>query len=587
MRCRLTGAPRWKYTFANIVYITDETSTHEITSYVLPIEIHPVPIDDLTRLDHYRLKNKLDSCPALCSSHTVLVVDMSGSMRTSDLDNGLLRGTDVVSVIEMRDEAEVVFSREPITNHFFNALLERKTKSKPASHGNYINALEEAQRLFEVDEDNDTCALLLIFMSDGKPSDKIPRGGGSVQDILSDKVESMALDYGNRFTLGTVGFAKSQDFTVLDCMAKEATNNGSTGIFLKSESCAIALSRSISRLTASLSLTRTRLSSLGHAGSTAGRKLRQIAREAFQQDVTQLSSTGWEAYWSPSKNCWNAYPVKEPIAQFVIRKNAFGEGAERIVHQVVETDNKGRILGKMFVAKDSRFIQEGQTSKTAFHQVFCDTQLRAADLAAKFNAELAVRSQSKKLAQIKFLDCYVYLFKDNGQLRGLLVEKMLDDKKYKKWNGNDGSVANMKTPSENVNLEELFENLRITPASVQTSPLAPRVLGSQERRRVTFNAAIPSKIGENHADFPQAFSHWTYYHTKREFLVCDLQGVLDTTVTPPVFEFTDPAIHCATNKKGQERKFGRTDRGKFGITDFFKTHKCNEICALMGLPSDS
>ena len=32
---------RYKYTFAGIVYITDETSTHEITSWVLPLPIKP------------------------------------------------------------------------------------------------------------------------------------------------------------------------------------------------------------------------------------------------------------------------------------------------------------------------------------------------------------------------------------------------------------------------------------------------------------------------------------------------------------------------------------------------------------------
>lgn len=36
--CPLTGRPRWKYTFVNIVCITDETSTKEVTSYLLSAE---------------------------------------------------------------------------------------------------------------------------------------------------------------------------------------------------------------------------------------------------------------------------------------------------------------------------------------------------------------------------------------------------------------------------------------------------------------------------------------------------------------------------------------------------------------------
>ncbi|KAJ3052327.1 hypothetical protein HDU99_008203, partial [Rhizoclosmatium hyalinum] len=348
MPCRRTGAKRWKFTFANIVYITDETCTQEITSYVQAIDIQPLPVDTFAELDHDRLQRKLDAHPELCSSHTVLVVDMSGSMKTSDVDNfrtradavygtlaldfvgaqldqGLLRGTDVVSVIEMRDEAEVVLEREPITNVLFNKLIERRTKSKPASHGNYVNAFKAAQELFEVDEYNETCALLLIFLSDGKPSDQVTKySGQSVQDLISTRIASMALDFGNRLILGTVGFAKDQDFSVLDQMAKDATHFGSTGIFMKSESCAVALSRSISKLTSSLSLTRTRLSSLGHAGTYRG-KLRQVEKESFEHDIGKLSSHGWHIYkgmnvysarWSPNEKDWNYYPLKAPIAGF-------------------------------------------------------------------------------------------------------------------------------------------------------------------------------------------------------------------------------------------------------------------------------
>ncbi len=35
----------WKYTFANIVYITDETSRIEITSWILPTVIEPITLE--------------------------------------------------------------------------------------------------------------------------------------------------------------------------------------------------------------------------------------------------------------------------------------------------------------------------------------------------------------------------------------------------------------------------------------------------------------------------------------------------------------------------------------------------------------
>jgi hypothetical protein len=39
------GFLTWKYTFANIVYITDDTSKIEITSWLLPTDIEPIPLE--------------------------------------------------------------------------------------------------------------------------------------------------------------------------------------------------------------------------------------------------------------------------------------------------------------------------------------------------------------------------------------------------------------------------------------------------------------------------------------------------------------------------------------------------------------
>ena len=49
-----------------------------------------------------------------------------------------------------------------------------------------------------------------------------------------------------------------------------------------------------------------------------------------------------------------------------------------------------------------------------------------------------------------------------------------------------------------------------------------------------------------------------------------------------MFRLTDPCIH--SNRRG---KFGRTDHGKGGHTNFFKTHKCNAACKLLGIDQQS
>ena len=60
-------------------------------------------------------------------------------------------------------------------------------------------------------------------------------------------------------------------------------------------------------------------------------------------------------------------------------------------------------------------------------------------------------------------------------------------------------------------------------------------------------------------------------------MVCDLQGVLETDCSPPVYKLTDPVIHYSSSR-GRTNVFGRTDRGKKGINSFFRTHKCSELC---------
>ena len=83
------------------------------------------------------------------------------------------------------------------------------------------------------------------------------------------------------------------------------------------------------------------------------------------------------------------------------------------------------------------------------------------------------------------------------------------------------------------------------------------------------------------AGIPQAFSCFSYHHSGKRFLVCDLQGVLDVNSSPPCFELTDPVIHDRS-MTGRRGVFGRTDRGLKGIDNFYETHQCTELCrALM------
>ncbi|KAL7524552.1 hypothetical protein ACHAXR_001550, partial [Thalassiosira sp. AJA248-18] len=58
----------------------------------------------------------------------------------------------------------------------------------------------------------------------------------------------------------------------------------------------------------------------------------------------------------------------------------------------------------------------------------------------------------------------------------------------------------------------------------------------------------------------------------------EVSGVLDTNVSPPVFELTDPAIHY--KERTQRVDFGRTYCGEDGIENIFQSHKCSALCRM-------
>ena len=193
-----------RFTYANVVYITDSTCRYEITSWKEHIEIEPAKITPEMLSRHEHRKKILREDPAMCATHLVLVVDQSGSMKKADAPGfrnrskaayGIIAleliaeqlglqgddfALDVVSLIEMRDTASVIFRREPLDWVLFNKLLQRQEEAEPMSHGNYVPALEAARDLILSEAamleaaELDQVAVKLVFLSDGRPSDGWP-----------------------------------------------------------------------------------------------------------------------------------------------------------------------------------------------------------------------------------------------------------------------------------------------------------------------------------------------------------------------------------------------------------------------------
>jgi hypothetical protein len=104
---------------------------------------------------------------------------------------------DAVSLVEFNDLAQVTFVLQPSTNELYDKLVRRISGAEPSSHGNYLPALKAAEELLEPDALNADCTAVLMFLSDGRPSDAATCYGMSresrdkLEEILASKVEAL------------------------------------------------------------------------------------------------------------------------------------------------------------------------------------------------------------------------------------------------------------------------------------------------------------------------------------------------------------------------------------------------------------
>lgn len=70
-----------------------------------------------------------------------------------------------------------------------------------------------------------------------------------------------------------------------------------------------------------------------------------------------------------------------------------------------------------------------------------------------------------------------------------------------------------------------------------------------------------------------AFSHWTYDITDGFLMIADFQGLERNSH----YILSDSAIYC------KEETSGLTTLGGVGIMQFFKSHRCGQVCRDMGL----
>ena len=153
----------------------------------------------------------------------------------------------------------------------------------------------------------------------------------------------------------------------------------------------------------------------------------------------------------------------------------------------------------------------------------------------------------RSLPTIEILECSVYVIEHPQMSRvGLLVEKILDinNFKCKKWNSNNGFMDG-REESETLEIKndiDIGEDI-IEECDEEDDSDVEDCVSDDEEESLGGDHNHDGDFSFDLADVPQAFSCFTYHYTKRRVLACDLHGILDTSVTPPVFRMTDPVVH--------------------------------------------
>jgi len=264
-----------------------------VTAYPSPLPEYDV---DFSSMDgHEKAKRLLLEKPELSTSHTILVLDNSGSMLGKKNDVHLYRdsqnaafsmtalelvaeqlfnktavNSDMISLIKFGETPSVEFSREPIGWPVYNKILAHRNKDSyhgrqtaPAideilARSNYLPALESASRLLE-DGHHDACALSIFFFSDGRSTDHTKLGITAEESYrrMKEVVTSMASRFKDALSINMVGLGDAHDeFAPLKEMANAATAAGAKGSFERCEKTANSISSAISSMVTSTTETR-------------------------------------------------------------------------------------------------------------------------------------------------------------------------------------------------------------------------------------------------------------------------------------------------------------------------------------------
>lgn len=360
----IRGETRWKFEFGNITYITDETCTKEVTSYKNPVHIEKATITDAMIIQHNEVMKILETQPELCTTHSIIIIDQSGSMNKCDVDGFKTRSDasystlalnyiaeqlyerqdeamiDVVTIIEMRDEGSIFLEKHPLNWILFNKILGRQKTAKPSSHGNYSKSLQVAAALIMKElsllqlDLNDLPAFYIVLLSDGKPSDEANHI--SKEQRLSIII-TLSMYLKSKLTMIGIGVgAMDNDFqeisTLVDIVKMIGSKNSH---FIHAGLSAQTICKTFSSLATSLTTTRTKLLESNN-NKPKVEKQYVMSEKGIKYAPTHIYSFDVTRHFYDHRNIGCRYPwrqvnmINKRATGFEITQQPFARGAERL-----------------------------------------------------------------------------------------------------------------------------------------------------------------------------------------------------------------------------------------------------------------
>ena len=183
----------------------------------------------------------------------------------------------------------------------FGVLLLQWDSMKPCGHGLCIPAIKKAKVLLDKNS-HGSCALSLLFLSDGNPSDgQIDNPGHPDNEQIVKLIGKMELLFGRRLNMTFISMAgPKSNFKTLKLMADEANACGSIASFNQSQMHVNSLSQIVASSVSSSLLSKMALTSLQ---TGKGRVVRSdVKRERLDADDESIV---------PDCKCWKIFHVTD------------------------------------------------------------------------------------------------------------------------------------------------------------------------------------------------------------------------------------------------------------------------------------